>query len=849
MVPREPHEKVPTRCIWEEGGMMKSSFRIGRTILLASMSTLAFSAAASAQTAPAAPAGEATAPAAEAAISADTAAPAGGLEEIVVTARKRDETLQNIPVAITAFSPAQIQRYDISSIDRIAAATPNLTVGRATTGSGAQISLRGIGTPASALGIESSTAVIVDGAYYGNGRILNEGFFDLGRIQVLKGPQALFFGKNATAGVIAIDSANPGDKFEGSTKVGYEFRAKQAYVEQIISAPLSETLGVRLAVRASKMFGGYSTNLATPVTFTVNDVINPANPLQTFTAPAADGNSPREREIVGRLTLQWKPIDGLVDTFKVSGTLDKTNDGAWNNLIYSCFTGFSTLQPTVPCKRSWTYYHNEMPQPIAANFPDAFRSGRLGTEYHSYALTNNLEYKLGKLTFSSNTNYQNQFNHWLTDSDYQERVTQIYVGSHERWKAFSEEARITTNLDLPINAMVGVLYQKSKLLANQTVYSGNSRTSTASAENQYVAFSKISTTDGETLSPFIQVVWKIIPQIELAGGVRYTHETKDSFFVHPFVRPGQIYRIGQPITDSQVFNQWTPEVTLSYRPTNYLNIYGGFKTGYKSGGFSNESSYTNFSIPADLDFEPETAKGFEGGVKVTTLANQLRLGLAAFTYQYKNLQVDFFEAQTFRFITTNAGSARTKGVEFNFDFAPRAIAGLNLHGALNYDKAYYVNFIAPCVTGQTPAGGCLTTATSPYGGLFVQDLSGHPTANAPRWTGALGGSYEVPVGGDLTFAISGDARYSSSYNASPFNNPLAFQPKYVNLDASVVLRSQGRWEAALIARNLTNQFVVSGSLDAPSTGSGTGTAAGKLGDQRGYANTPRTVQLQFTLHY
>ncbi|MFC3215898.1 TonB-dependent receptor plug domain-containing protein [Novosphingobium panipatense] len=99
----------------------------------------------------------------------------GGLEEIVVTARKRTESLQDIPVAVTAYSPAQIARQDISNIERIAATTPNLTVGRATTGSGAQISLRGIGTPASALGIESSTAIIVDGIYYASGRILNEG--------------------------------------------------------------------------------------------------------------------------------------------------------------------------------------------------------------------------------------------------------------------------------------------------------------------------------------------------------------------------------------------------------------------------------------------------------------------------------------------------------------------------------------------------------------------------------------------------------------------------------------------------------------------------------------------------
>ncbi len=101
----------------------------------------------------------------------------------------------------------------------------------------------------------------------------------------------------------------------------------------------------------------------------------------------------------------------------------------------------------------------------------------------------------------------------------------------------------------------------------------------------------------------------------------------------------------------------------------------------------------------------------------------------------------------------------------------------------------------------------------------------------------------------MTLGLASDARYSSSYNASPFANPIATQGKYVNLDASLFLRSDAGWELGLIGKNLTNQFVVSGALDAPSTGSGTGTAGGKLADQRGYANTPRTVQLQVTYRY
>jgi len=780
-------------------------------------------------------------------VAPQAAQPTGGLEEIVVTARKRTESLQDIPVAVTAYSPAQIARQDISNIERIAASTPNLTVGRATTGSGAQISLRGIGTPASALGIESSTAIIVDGIYYASGRILNEGFFDLARIEVLKGPQALFFGKNATAGVISITTADPGSSFEASTRVGYEIRAKRPYIEQMISTPITDTLGIRVALRGSKMFGGYTRNYATAQPFTVTD--QAGGPVQNLVAAPGDRTGPKEGELVGRVTLKWEPTDNITNTFKVSANQSTTNDGAWNNIVFSCANGFSTLQPTVRCKRDWKYYHNEMPKEIAANFPFARDDGELYTKYRSFQATNNLEWKLGDVTLTSATNFQHQNNRWLTDSDYQQRATQIYVGSREKWTAFSEELRAQTNLDGPLNIMVGALYQKTKLQSDQYVYSGNVRVSTQRPEWEYVAFGKDSYTKGETISPFAQVTWKVIPEIELGGGIRYTHETKDSFFVHPVNRPGQINRLNDPIYADQTFTNWSPELTASYKPVPNVNIYGGFKTGYKSGGFSNQSSYTQASAPGDLAFGPERAKGFEGGVKTTLLNNQLRFDVAIYSYKYTDLQVDFFEAQTFRYVTTNAGSARTKGIEVSTEFAPHSVPGLILRGAINYNKARYLEFIAPCVTGQTPAQGCSTTAASPYGGLFVQDLSGKPTANAPRWTGAVGASYETDVSQGMSVALSADARYSGSYNASPFANPLATQPRYVNLDASLTLKSKAGWDLAVIGKNLTNQFVISGALDSPATGRGTGTAAGVLGDQRGYANTPRTVQLQVTYHY
>ena len=231
---------------------------------------------------------------------AANAADAGGLTDIVVTARRRSETAQNVPASITAISAVEIQRRDLTSLERIAAATPQLAIGRNATGSGAQLTLRGVGSNSLSIGTEQSIAVIVDGVYYGQGRTINEGFFDLGGIEILKGPQSLFFGKNATAGVISITTANPTDHLTAQGRVGYEFNAQKVLGEAYVSGPLTDTLGFRIAVRTSKDFGSLFGNDAGPITYNTRDT-----PARTTVAantphiaPPGPQDAPNERELL-----------------------------------------------------------------------------------------------------------------------------------------------------------------------------------------------------------------------------------------------------------------------------------------------------------------------------------------------------------------------------------------------------------------------------------------------------------------------------------------------------------------------------------------------------------------------
>lgn len=797
---------------------------------------------------------------------------AGGIQDIVVTARKRTETTQDVPVAVLALSAEAIQRYDLTSLERVAASVPSFVIGRAPSGSGATLVLRGIGSNTTSIGLEQSVAVIVDGAYYGQGRTINEGFFDLGRLEILKGPQSLFFGKNATAGVVSITTADPGDRLELIARAGYEFRARQMIGEAIISAPLSETLGVRLAVRGSKMNRGYFKQIGTDQTYpTLNrtstaQVVTPTNHVS---GPAGDG---RSDEFYVRGTVKWTPTDRLTATIKANFGENKTDNPGASSVYYNCPTGKTAGNPAIPCERKFQSSGNRFPDAIAKTIPYGRSDGQTGNDYRSWAVNANVAYDLDNVTLTSVTNYNWNRNIFLFDADSVSRsgAPGVFATEYSTFHAFSEELRALTSYDGPVNLMVGGLYQKTKRDYLAWTASGGLENSGAPQPFQrYLANSKDSETEGETIAAFGQVIYKPVDTVEVTGGVRYTHETKDSFFFQPYSHPVRvaqgIFLPGTKIVSNQSFDDWSPEVTVSYKPTSDINVWGAYKTAYKSGGFSNSGILSPNAGLADFEFDPEKASGFEGGIKTMLMDRQLRFNVTAYSYKYTNLQLDFFRSDIFAFTTINAGSARTKGVEVDFQFAPRALDGFDIHGSVNYNKTRYGNAIgAPCFAGQTRAQGCNLvyvndgtangTARPFVAGTDTvanrQNLKGKSTANAPEWVGTLGVSYDADLSGGLKIGTSVDARYSGSYIATAFGNPANIQNKYVNLDAMVRLGTQDdRWQLSVIGKNLTNRWYATGGTDAPNTGSGTGGTTGVIADQIGFANLPRTVMVQVTFKY
>lgn len=778
---------------------------------------------------------------------------ASGLEEIIVTARKRVESLQDVPVQVTALSEETVERYDLTSLEKVAAFTPQFNVGRASNGSGAQITLRGIGSQATSIGLEQSTAIIVDGIYHGQGRVINEAFFDLERVELLKGPQALFFGKNATAGVISVTTANPTDQLEAMGRLGFEFRSRNVVSEGFVSGPIVPNLSARLAGRVSRMIDGYFRNAQTEALAT--PILDIATGETTFRLQRpTTGDQPGTREHLVRGTLLWEPSDRLTATLKASFLRSYDESNSWNMVPFACPLGTAQPNPDIPCEKKFAVYMVNAPEGVEQSLPGSREDGAPFNLYKSASMTGTLAYSADNFQITSVTGYTWNRNRWGLGQNVPAEATFIASTENTSYWAFSNETRLQTEFDGAINGMIGGYYQKSKRNFRQYGTFAGLSDSSQPLDREFASNHRFSETDGETLAAFGQVTWKVLPTVELAGGVRYTHETKDSILYQDYVNAalqGLLiqYDPSDPstfIVGDQKFTNWSPEATITWQPSDAVTIYAAYKTGYKSGGFSNSALVTALTTTEDVAFAPEEVEGFEGGIKTTLFDRQLRFNIGAYYYKYTDLQVDYFDSITFEFVTTNAGSATTKGVEVEAEYAPRGIPGLSARAIVAYNRARYKNYLAPCYGGQSTQAGCTET----FRGGFGQDLSGFPTALAPEWTGTFGLNYETNLSDHLVFGASANVRYSDEYLASSFGHPLSRQPSFATVDGTVRIgTADDRLEFAVLGKNLTNKWYISGVQDQPNSGSGTGTPNGISADEVGLVSLPRTVMVQMTVRY
>ena len=763
--------------------------------------------------------------------------------EIIVTARKRDETALEVPVSVTALSNDQLQNYAITNVDAVARSVPSLIVGEGGgTVQGGIVAIRGLAGADNNPLNDQAVSFNIDGVSIGRATIRRMGDFDIAQIEVLKGPQALFFGKNSPAGIISYRTADPTEVLEAKISGGYEFKAREWRADAYVAGPLSDSLGFRVAGFYSDMKGW------------ARNVVPTGSGLPFIFSEGS--RAPNKTDWAVRGTLKFDDGGPFNAKLKVSYGKVKGQSSSANTQFVSCPLGVPQVQVGQPgnlyvdnCRADGVNQVGGFNAAAAtAMFPSNARDWGKGFFQDQYQLLTGLEMNLDltdSLTLTSQTGYYKQ------NLDNIGNYTQAYVNDASvyflngtgqivgpgqgaqvrRWdlisynelslREFSQELRLTSSLDGPVNFMLGGLITDTSGGNGSTTPGATSRAGGAVFLNKYWY-----QVEGKSQSIFGQMILNPIPEIEIAGGGRYSWEQKNLTRVETgtgaapdvLVDVGTAYGLAN--IDRKVrFKNFSPEVTISYKPTPNVNIYGGYKEGFLSGGFAAlVPNAATFATNTHM-YKPQETKGFEGGVKAVLLDRSLRVNFAYYNYKTTGLQVGLTVGGV-NPVLLNAASARTEGVEFDFNYST-PIEGLSLNGAVNYNKGRYLNFQAPCYGGQ-PSEQCFLQVNEVSGVTgFFQDLSGAPLVRAPKWTGNAGFNYESTLGGSLKLGLSGNMSYSGSYFTDSANTPGGKQPNYTLFDASLRIGAEDdTWEVALIGRNLTNKYYFVRSSDSPFSGTG-----------------------------
>lgn len=754
---------------------------------------------------------------------------------ITVIARKQTETLQEVPVTVTAIGGDTLEKFQVDQIADVVSRVPALNVQVGGSGSGGQISLRGVGSSNISASFDSAVAFDFDGIQVSTMRIVQAGFFDVEQIDVLKGPQSLFFGKSASAGVFSIRSANPTPDWEIGGKASYEFEEEGYVVGGYISGPLSDTLGIRVAAQYTDIDKYVELTPATPA-------VNRNRGLKDF---------------VGRMTLQWDPSDNFSANFKLNYVRNE-NDGAIAHSDIDCGANgradevvllgnaddpFTVAIPSnADCNTNDNLYPTADPAAaLVGRVPDGSGAGANfdGRPFgETDIIFGRLRWDLDlsdSLTLTSVSGYLNLD---AVDFDSYSYVgvgpatpfsstgpaalppalaatngvgVPLGVGNSDprnRTEQFTQELRLASDFDGMFNFMVGAFYESREIDFDTSQQAVNiSLIAPDPITGNTFDWFKQQNTKTEAVSLFGSVTLDLTDQLELSGGLRWTDESKTSIislpYSHAFLSGGGAFLtsgfFSGPINFSD--SNFSPEVSIRYQATPDINIYGAFKTGFKSGGIDN-SALPSFGLGlaaaandfSGLIFESETGLGGEVGVKAQFADRTITLNTSLFYYVFDDLQVQNFDATIIQFQTFNASQLTSKGVDVEWAWQT-PVDGLNFSGALAYTDAKFTD------TFVTTSG---------------EDLDGRRAARAPEFAGNIAFDWTIPMSDSLELGLNGNAQYTGSYFTNEDSTTDIKQDSYVTLDGSISVGDpDGKWKLSLVGVNLTDEIWINTSGGRP----------------------------------
>jgi len=701
----------------------------------------------------------------------DTAA----LGDIVVTAQRREQNLQDIPVAVTAITADQLEARGVGTVTDVVRVSPSLTITENTNATGSSINLRGIGTFSFSIGIEPSVAIVVDDVALLQQAQAFSGLSDIARLEVLRGPQGTLFGKNAAAGVINIVTQGPTSTLTGS--VGAVATTDEQYrVEGMISGPLTTGVGFRLNAFYDDR-EGYIRNL------------NTGNKL----------NGERNYGVRGRLDLD--PVDTL--SVALTASYSNTRSNGQVRTFRSFNPGANIFGAAIADSVNGT------------DLGDANYRIRLDTEPLNISkqamFTGRATLDLGAANLISITAYQDWRFRFVEDFDQlgtptlsnpavatSPRVANGSVATasfHAR--NFTQELRLVSSGSRRLDYLFALFY------AN-----GDTDRDYARAPNTATSWVANATT--ETFAAFTQLTYDLTDTTHIDAGLRFNHERITGSFQNTTVGATQPANNATCLVECRgrsSDDEVTYKVALRQDLTDAVMAYASFATGYKGQGFDISTGFT--PARAANPVRPETSDAYEIGVKSRFLDNRVQLNVTGFWTDFTDFQAQGGVTLPDGSIVpqlSNVGALRSRGVEAELSAKPTRL--LRIDASAAYTDAKIREFPnAPCYTGQTAAQGCFRVGANSF-----QDLSGERLANAPvfKFNIAAAQDIELPVNSFDGF-VTAEFAHQSRTKFDLLGSPVSFQEPFGVVNGSVGIKGKADrdFRIALFVNNLFDQEYVS----------------------------------------
>lgn len=707
--------------------------------------------------------------------------------DIIVTAQKREERLQDVPIAVTAITGEQMEKTGANTVERMVGKVPNLQMGESF--GIAQVTLRGIGLANYSPGAEGSIAFHINNVFISRASDVMSGFYDADRIEVLRGPQGTLFGRNATGGSINLITRQPQKEFGGYAQLtlgNYDrFETQGAITGPIVDGVLAARLAFLTEDRS-----GYGENIVT----------------------GHDVDDAKQRSIRG--TLRFTPVPAL--TVSLVADYHEEDDRAYGLKYFGNAARDLAGNEIVPVGIA-------LGGRALANSRDVAHDTDPSNDRQSKGVLLDGIYDFGSVQLRSITAYRRTRYQTILDGDLTELPISSPMEQNERARQFSEELQLLGETD-KLKWVLGGFYFWEKTsgfftLPFSTVLFGGP----VDVLVQGLDFGGDLKTSAQAV--FGQATYAVTPELSVTLGGRYSWEKKtvdDYYGAHfftpynPSVRPTpQFLR-----NESETFKSFTPKVGVEYKPNRNLLMYASYSKGFKSGTY-------NLGSIADPVLQPEKVTAYEGGIKSTFAG--IQASLAGFYYDYTDLQVG--KAVQDRPALENAATATIYGAEF--EMVARPVKNLLLDANAAWLHARFDSYISadpfyPAGDGQT---------LDPKTGQPAFDLSGNAPPHSPDWQVSGGAEYRIPsqIG---TFSLRGEVSWTDKVYFTAFNRPELSEDDRTLVNGFITFTDKSeRWLVTLYGRNLTDKFYKSAMY--PFLLPTGGPLAGYIGEPRTYGVTLR----------